>query len=105
MVLARVLRVRTRGVDVGVCVVYARDRKGGVGEGKEGGTWDGEDGGSVCGEEWAGVIRREDVRATEKDRVVCQEGFRVGDVVRGVVVCECSFTFSLGFSGGDGLGR
>lgn len=41
----------------------------------------------VCGDEWAGVVRREDVRATEKDRVVVGEGFRGGDLVRGVVVC------------------
>lgn len=85
MVLARVLRVRSRGVDVGVCVVYGKDRDG---------VGDGDEGGSVCGEEWAGVIRREDVRATEKDRVVCGEGFRVGDVVRGVVVCM-GFHFSF----------
>ena len=113
VVLARVLRVRARGVDVGVVVVYPRRDGGegggegnGGGKGKEGvfegtggdgGDGHGEgDGGSVCGEEWAGVIRREDVRATEKDRVVCQEGFRVGDVVRGVVVCDVS-SFDLVF--------
>ena len=70
MVLARVQRVRGRGVDVGVLVVYGQDGEG-----------------CVCGDEWQAVIRREDVRATEKDKVVCAEGFRVGDVVRGVVVC------------------
>ncbi len=80
MVLARVQRVRGRGVDVGVLVVYDKDGEGGEGE--------------VCGEEWQAVIRREDVRATEKDRVVCAEGFRVGDVVRGVVVCALYFHFS-----------
>ena len=78
------LRVRNRGVDVGVCVVYGKH-----GEGP--GHGDAE--GSVCGEEWQGVIRREDVRATEKDRVDCKEGFRVGDVVRGVVVCPISIFF------------
>lgn len=41
----------------------------------------------VCGDEWQAVVRKEDVRATEKEKVVCGEGFRVGDVVRGVVVC------------------
>lgn len=71
--LARVTRVRTRQVDVVILVVYA----GGEGEG------------CVCGDEWQAVIRREDVRATEKDKVVTSEGFRVGDVVRGVVVCAC----------------
>lgn len=45
----------------------------------------------VCGDEWAGVVRREDVRATEKDRVVIGEGFRVGDLVRGVVVSFVRF--------------
>lgn len=47
------------------------------------GEGEGED---VCGDEWQAVVRKEDVRATEKEKVVCGEGFRVGDVVRGVVV-------------------
>lgn len=42
----------------------------------------------VCGDEWQAVVRKEDVRATEKEKVVCGEGFRVGDIVRGVVVCD-----------------
>ena len=50
---------------------------------------DGE-GEDVCGDEWQAVVRKEDVRATEKEKVVCGEGFRVGDVVRGVVVCGLS---------------
>lgn len=32
------------------------------------------------------MVRREDIRATEKDRVIVHEGFRVGDLVRAVVV-------------------
>lgn len=32
------------------------------------------------------LIRREDVRAVEKDRVVLEEMFRVGDIVRGSVI-------------------
>ena len=68
--------MRVRQVDVVVLAV-------GRGEGEEG-----ED---VCGEGGMGVVRREDVRATEKERVVCGEGFRVGDVVRGVVVSGVSF--------------
>jgi len=45
----------------------------------------------VCGEtvleaEWQGVIRVQDVRATEKDRVKIYESFRPGDVVRAEVV-------------------
>ncbi|KAF2658903.1 hypothetical protein K491DRAFT_236758 [Lophiostoma macrostomum CBS 122681] len=47
----------------------------------------------VCREAFAGQIRREDVRATEKDKVKIEESFRVGDVVRGVVI-------SLGDVGG-----
>jgi exosome complex component CSL4 len=47
----------------------------------------------VCREAFGGQIRREDVRATEKDKVKIEESFRVGDVVRGVVI-------SLGDMGG-----
>ena len=39
------------------------------------------------GEEFTGVIRAQDVRATEKDKVKIQECFRGGDVVKGLVVC------------------
>ncbi len=74
MVLARVVRVRRGQVDVVILVVYG----------------EGADEGHVCADEWQAVIRREDVRATEKEKVVCAEGFRVGDVVRGVVVCQDS---------------
>lgn len=63
-----------------------------VGRGEEEGG--GED---VCGDEWQGVVRREDVRATEKEKVLCAEGFRVGDVVRGVVVS--AFFFCLLWDG------
>lgn len=38
------------------------------------------------GEEFQGVIRTQDVRATEKDKIKIAECFRGGDVVRGVVV-------------------
>ncbi|KAG6995523.1 exosome complex component csl4 [Physcia stellaris] len=40
----------------------------------------------VCADEWSGVVRREDVRATEKEKVVIGEGFRVGDLIRGEVI-------------------
>ena len=40
----------------------------------------------VCGDEWAGVVRREDVRATEKEKVVIGDSFRVGDLIKGEVV-------------------
>lgn len=39
-----------------------------------------------AGEEFTGVIRAQDVRATEKDRVKIGDCFRGGDVVRGLVV-------------------
>lgn len=32
------------------------------------------------------MIRREDIRATEKDKLVCSDGFRVGDVLKGEVI-------------------
>ena len=72
VVLARVSRVRVRQVDVVIQVVYPGDTEGGEG--------------CVCADDWAAVIRKEDVRATEKEKVVCADGFRVGDVVRGVVI-------------------
>ena len=40
----------------------------------------------VCADHFQGVIRKEDVRVTEKDKVKIEESFRVGDCVRGVVV-------------------
>lgn len=40
----------------------------------------------AAGEEFTGVIRTQDVRATEKDRVKISDCFRGGDVVRGLVV-------------------
>lgn len=41
----------------------------------------------VCGDEWAGVVRKEDVRATEKEKVVVGDSFRPGDLIRAEVVC------------------
>lgn len=60
------------------------------------GREDGE-GEDVCGDEWQAVVRKEDVRATEKEKVVCGEGFRVGDIVRGVVVCGISLSLFATF--------
>jgi exosome complex component CSL4 len=45
----------------------------------------------ICGDtvleaEWQGVIRAQDVRATEKDKVKIYESFRPGDIVRAEVV-------------------
>ncbi|KAF1921493.1 hypothetical protein BDU57DRAFT_51389 [Ampelomyces quisqualis] len=41
---------------------------------------------TVCRSAFQGQIRREDVRATEKDQIRIDASFRVGDLVRGVVV-------------------
>jgi exosome complex component CSL4 len=59
----------------------------------------------VCGDtvleaEWQGLIRVQDVRATEKDRVKIYESFRPGDIVRAEVVSS-SF---LGIKNGGGVG-
>ena len=43
-----------------------------------------------AGEEFTGVIRVQDVRATEKDRVKIGDCFRGGDVVRSQVVSHIS---------------
>lgn len=57
------------------------------------------------GEEFAGVIRVQDVRATDKDRVKIGDCFRGGDVVKGVVVrnkhiaCRLSLMSRLDFIG------
>lgn len=79
---------------MGIVVVYEGRGDGdgvyGVGEG------------CVCADEWAAVIRKEDVRATEKEKVVCAEGFRVGDVVRGVVVGFASFSLCFLMEGRGG---
>ncbi|KAF2087798.1 hypothetical protein K490DRAFT_41024 [Saccharata proteae CBS 121410] len=40
----------------------------------------------VCREGFQGIVRREDVRATQKDTVKIGDMFRVGDIVRGVVI-------------------
>lgn len=55
----------------------------------------------VCGDtvleaEWQGVIRVQDVRATEKDRVKIYESFRPGDIVRASVVSSLlSFFYAI----------
>jgi exosome complex component CSL4 len=43
------------------------------------------------GEEFTGLVRVQDVRATDKDRVKIGDCFRGGDVVRGLVVSTLSF--------------
>lgn len=85
IVLAKVTRLQTRQVTVAILVV----------------------GETVCADSFVGVVRREDVRGWEIDRVVVGEGFRVGDVIRAVVVSSfpslwgplavvtCSFTLPV----------
>ena len=55
-------------------------------------------GDTVLETEWQGVIRSQDVRATEKDKVKIYESFRPGDIVRAQVV---SFTSLLRSSRGE----
>ena len=42
-----------------------------------------------AGEDFTGVIRSQDVRATEKDKVKIGDCFRGGDVVKGLIVRMC----------------
>ncbi|KAI4127301.1 MAG: hypothetical protein LQ338_003261 [Usnochroma carphineum] len=71
VVVGKVVRCMVRQVNIAIMVVY---------NGDSGGE------GVVCADEVQGVVRREDVRATEKEKVVVAEGFRVGDLVRAVVI-------------------
>lgn len=63
-VLCRVTRIAPRQATVAILVV----------------------GETVLDGEWQGLIRVQDVRATEKDKVKIFESFRPGDIVRAVVV-------------------
>ncbi len=63
-VLCRVTRITPRQANVAILVV----------------------GETVLDGEWQGLIRVQDVRATEKDKVKIFESFRPGDIVRAVVV-------------------
>lgn len=47
------------------------------------------------GEEFTGVVRVQDVRATEKDRVKIADCFRGGDVVRGLVVSALPYPSNI----------
>ncbi|KAL8775963.1 MAG: hypothetical protein Q9213_008424, partial [Squamulea squamosa] len=62
VVLGRVTRCMTRQVNVGILIVMGADDGGEQQEGM------------VCAHEIQGVVRREDVRATEKEKVVVGEG-------------------------------
>jgi len=101
VVLARVTRVRVRQVDVGIlCVGTATIPGGGgggrdmttemvqkgVGKEEEGVQEVGPSSYAVNADAYPATIRREDVRATEKEKVVTSAAFRVGDLVRAVVI-------------------
>lgn len=64
IVLCKVTRIAPRQASVAILVV----------------------GETVLDGEWQGLIRVQDVRATEKDKVKIFESFRPGDIVRAVVV-------------------
>ena len=64
IVLAKVTRLQQRQANVSIVVVDE----------------------TVCSDEFAGVVRREDVRGWEVDKVKVEEMFRIGDVIRAVVV-------------------
>lgn len=49
---------------------------------------------TVLQTEWQGVIRVQDVRATEKDKVKIYESFKPGDIVRAQVV-RCNFRLCI----------
>jgi exosome complex component CSL4 len=72
IVLCRVTRITPRQATVAILVV----------------------GETVLDGEWQGLIRVQDVRATEKDRVKIFESFRPGDIVRASVVSRLSLCCS-----------
>ncbi|KAE8450969.1 hypothetical protein EG329_005409 [Mollisiaceae sp. DMI_Dod_QoI] len=63
-VICKVTRINTKQATVAILVV----------------------GDTVLDGEWQGVIRVQDVRATEKDKIKVFESFRPGDIVRAVVI-------------------
>ncbi|KAI0016048.1 hypothetical protein F4780DRAFT_761149 [Xylariomycetidae sp. FL0641] len=68
-VLCRVTRIQPRQATAAILVVVGQD---------------GDD--AVLDAPWQGVVRVQDVRATEKDRVKIYESFRPGDIVRAQVI-------------------
>ena len=62
VVLGKVIRVTARQVGVAIVVV------------------DGE----VCRDEWAGVVRMEDVRGWEKEKVCCEHSFGLYEMRGGI---------------------
>ena len=96
-VLARVQRVRVRQVDVAILCVGDVDVSSSIISNPPPTARDEETTTAaittakmmewhVNADAWPATVRREDIRATEKDKVVCSEGFRVGDIVRASVI-------------------
>jgi exosome complex component CSL4 len=48
------------------------------------------------GEDYTGVIRSQDIRATEKDKIKIGDCFRGGDIVKGQVVSSFTMVCSAG---------
>ncbi|MCJ1337933.1 exosome 3'-_5 exonuclease subunit ski4 (Csl4) [Bachmanniomyces sp. S44760] len=85
--LCRVVRLQVRQVTVQIVVIGEKGREEGVGREQGGGGGEEiEDHVVPEGADFQGIIRREDIRAMEKDKVKVEESFRVGDLVRGEVI-------------------
>ena len=74
VVLFRVTRLMAKQVNVAILVVGEKELA--------------VEGSGVCADQWAGVVRKEDIRALERDKVKVQEAYRVGDLGRGEVVSK-----------------
>ena len=83
-----------------IVVIGEKGREEGVGREQGGGGGEEiEDHVVPEGADFQGIIRREDIRAMEKDKVKVEESFRVGDLVRGEVVSLSFFLFfCLGYT-------
>lgn len=103
VVLARVTRVQKRQATVSILVVLdevaSTGDKTGAGAGTDAAASDNDNIASILSSaanpenhstadelRFQALIRKEDVRAVEKDRVVMDDMFRVGDIVRGTIV-------------------
>ncbi|CEH15811.1 Exosomal 3'-5' exoribonuclease complex, subunit ski4 (Csl4) [Ceraceosorus bombacis] len=88
VVLGRITRVTPRQASVSVLVVDGQPVSAGA---SNGGAMSAGDANRAAGEDpggadFTGVIRQQDVRATEKDKVKLAECFRPGDIVRAQVI-------------------
>lgn len=83
VVLCRVTRLTVKQANVAILVVGEEEQNG------------------VCADEWAGVVRREDIRGMERDKVKVQASFKVGDLLRGEVVSSVAFALGNGTNKGE----